>query len=361
MPTKNVTIHDVADLAEVSIGTVSAVVNRKDTVSKSTRRRVLQAISELNYRPSAAARRRLQPSVEKSIGLLIKEIRNPYFADVVIGVQEAAAEHGYNVLVASSEESYELEQQLVALLEAKDIEGLIINPLLDEDADLSHLFEIKQRNIPLVLLERVHGLKASMVDVDNEATSKAAVEYLIDRGHQRIVHFAGPQYSMHSDERVEGMRRAFSARRLTFDDSDVVPAGARLEDGYRAGLEFFRNRSERPTAVTCYNDLVAIGLMRALRDLGLHVPGDISIIGYDDIDMASYIAVPLTTVRVPKEEMGRRAAEILIQHAEAPDAGTREKICLDAELVVRGSTRSLKEEYVDGENAAWDVIKLVSA
>lgn len=364
MSTKKVTIHDVANLADVSIGTVSAVVNRKDTVSKHTRRRVLKAISELNYRPSAAARRRLQPSIEKSIGLVIKEARNPYFAGVVIGAQEAAAERGYSVLVASSEESYELEQKVVALLEAKDIEGLIINPLLDEDADLAHLFEIKQHNIPLVLLESVRGLKASIVDVDNVAASKAAVEYLINQGHQHIVHFAGPRYSMHSDERVEGMRRAFSAQRLTFGDTDVVRAGARLEDGYRAGLEFFRERpeAERPTAVTCYNDLVAIGLMRALRELGLHVPRDISVIGYDDIDMASYTAVPLTTVRVPKEEMGRRAAEILIRHAEAPDAGTREKVCLDAELIVRGSTRSLSEAYEGALHAEeWEVIKLVSA
>lgn len=351
MSTKNVTIHDVADLAGVSIGTVSAVVNRKDTVSKSTRRKVLQAISELNYRPSAAARRRLQPSAEKSIGLVIKEVNNPYFADVFIGAQEAAAAYGYNVLVASSEGAYKLEQQLVALLEAKDIEGLIINPLLDDDADLSHLFEIKQHNIPLVLLERVRGLKASLVDIDNEAASKAAVEYLIDQGHEHIIHFAGPRYSMHADERIEGMRRAFSAQRLTFDDPDVVRAGAHLEDGYRAGLEYFRDRPEGewPTAVTCYNDLIAIGLMRALRELEIRVPEDVSVIGYDDIDMASYTAVPLTTVRVPKQEMGRRAAEILIQHAEASDAGTLEKVCLNAELVVRESTQSLTAEFAGEE------------
>ena len=363
MSTKNVTIHDVADLAGVSIGTVSAVVNRKDTVSKSTFRRVLQAIDELNYRPSAAARRRLQPSVEKSIGLVIKEIRNPYFADIMIGAQEAAVEHGYSVLVASSEESYELEQKVVALLEAKDIEGLIINPLLDEDADLAHLFELKQHNIPLVFLESVRGLKSSIVEVDNVAASKATVQYLIDLGHQRIAHFAGPRYSMHSDERIEGMRRAFSAQRLTFAATNVVRAGAHLKDGYRAGLEFFRDRSEeeRPTAVTCYNDQVAIGLMRALRELGLHVPRDISVIGYDDIDMASYTAVPLTTVRVPKEEMGRRAAEILIQQTEAPDAGKREKVSLEAELVVRESTRSLNDNYEEDAQPEWKVVKLMSA
>jgi len=188
----NVTIHDVADRAGVSIGTVSAVINHKDTVSKRTRRKVLQAISELNYRPSAAARRRLKPAAEKSIGLVIKEIHNPYFADIVTGVQQTATERGYHVLIVSSERTYDLEQQLVELLVAKDVEGVIINPLFDEQADLSHLFEIKRRNIPLVLIENVQGIQASMVDVDNVEASKKAVTYLIERSHKRIVHFAGP-------------------------------------------------------------------------------------------------------------------------------------------------------------------------
>lgn len=344
----NVTIHDVAERAGVSIGTVSAVINRKNTVSKKTQRKVLQAISELNYRPSAAARRRLQPAAEKSIGLVIKEVHNNYFADVIIGVQQAATARGYNVLVVSSERTYQLEQELVELLVAKDVEGIIINPLLDEDTDLSHLFEVKQRNIPLVLLESVRGMQASMVDVDNIEASKAAVEYLIDLGHKHVVHFSGPQYSMHSTERVEGVRRAFSGQRLVFGDEDVVPAGARLEDGYRSGLAFFRDRTEnRPTAVTCYNDLVALGVMRALRELDLRVPDDVSVIGYDDIDMASYAGVPLTTVRVPKKEMGQQAAEILIQHIEALDAGVIEKVCLDAELIVRESTRALSDDAVE--------------
>ena len=341
----NVTIHDVAERAGVSIGTVSAVINRKQTVGNATRRKVEQAIDELNYRPSAAARRRLQPAQEKSIGLVIKEVNNPYFADIIIGVQEAAAEQGYGVLVVSSERTYKLEQNLVDLLVAKDVEGLIINPLLDEDADLSHLFELKRRNIPMVLLESVRGMQASMVDVDNVGASKNAVMHLIERGHTRIVHLAGPRYSMHSDERIEGVRRAFSGQRFVFDDDDIIHAGARLEDGYRAGLQYFRERThDRPTAVTCYNDLVALGLMRALREIGLNVPDDVSVIGYDDIEMASYASVPLTTVRVPKRQIGRTSTEILIRHIEALDAGTIEKVSLKAQLIVRASTRELDPE-----------------
>ena len=264
------------------------------------------------------------------------------------GLQQAARAQGFSVLVVSSERDYQLEQQLVDLLIAKDVEGIIINPLFDEKADLSHLFEIKRRNIPMVLIENVRGIQASMVDVDNVAASKEAVKYLIDQGHKRIVHFAGPKYSMHSDERIEGVRRAFSAQRLIFDDHHIVYAGARLEDGYQAGLDFFRDRTEDvPTAITCYNDLLALGLIRALNELGLRVPDDVSVIGYDDIDMASYASVPLTTVRVPKEQIGKQATDILVQHIEALDAGVIEKVCLQAELVVRESTRALLDEEAE--------------
>ena len=338
MATKNATIHDVATLAGVSIGTVSAVLNRKDTVSTETRRRVLDAISDLRYRPSAAARRRLQPTAEKSIGLVVKEINNPYFADVIFGAEAAARELGYNVLVGHTERSYEMEQRLTELLVAKDVDGLIVNPLLNDETDLSHLFEIRRTNVPLVLLESIRGIQASMVDVDNVAAEKGAVEYLIGLGHRRIVHFTGPQYSMHSDERIEGVRRAFGAHRMLFDDETVVPAGARLDDGYRTALEYFRDREDRPTAVTCYNDLVAIGVVRALRELGLDVPGDVSVVGFDDIEVASYLAVPLTTVHSPRQEIGRRATQMLIQHVEAAGHAPVERVILDTELVVRGST-----------------------
>lgn len=340
MPAKSATIHDVASLSGVSIGTVSAVLNRKGTVSERTRRRVLQAIAELHYRPSAAARRRLQPTTEKSVGLIVKEINNPYFADIIFGAQEAARELGYNVLVAHTERNYEFERQLASLLIDKDVNGIIINPLLSEETDLSHLFEIRLSNIPLVLIESVKGIQASMVDVDNVRAEKEAVEYLAGLGHQRIAHFAGPRYSTHSDERLEGVRRAFVSMRLAMDEEDVVYCGAGLEDGYRSGLAYFRGRAEadRPSAVTCYNDLVAIGVTHALRELGLDVPGDVSVVGFDDIEVASYLAAPLTTVRMPRREIGRRATQMLIRIVEAAGAASPERVVLETELVVRAST-----------------------
>ncbi len=334
-----VTIKDVADRAGVSSATVSNVINDKGKVSEATRRAVMDVIEQLNYRPTASAQRRYR-EVGKGIGLVIKEIHNPYFADVIVGAQLAAETAGYDLMVASSEGRRETEDRIVDLFIAQDVTGIIINPLLDSETDLSHLFELKRRNIPFVLLERVHGLRASLVDVDNATASRDAVRHLIEMGHEHIVHFSGPGYSMHSDERTEGFRQAFFDAQLVFRKDFIVPAGARLEDGYRVGKQYFGSIApeDAPTAVMCYNDLVALGLLRALRELNVRVPAEVSVIGYDDINLCEYAEVPLTTMHVPKQEMGRSAVEMLIRQMESEGSYTLEQVLLQAELTVRAST-----------------------
>ena len=334
------TIRDVAEWAGVSNATVSNVINDKGKVSESTRREVLDAIEALNYRPDASAQRKLQSRGPKSIGLIIKEIHNPYFADVIVGAQEKAQEEGYAIMLSSSEGERDTEGQIVNLLVEKDVDGIIINPLLDHDADLSHLFNLKRRNIPFVLLEEVHGLKSNLVDVDNVQASRKMTSYLIDLGHKDIVHFAGPEYSMHSDERVEGFRQAFFDSHQIYSEDFAVRAGAHLQEGYETGIEYFEDRSasERPTAVACYNDLVAIGLLRALRGLDIDVPGEVSVTGFDNIELCDYAPVPLTSMGVPTTEMGRTAMEVLIRQIEASDHHEPEVVNLEAELTVRDST-----------------------
>jgi LacI family transcriptional regulator/LacI family repressor for deo operon, udp, cdd, tsx, nupC, and nupG len=338
MKTKRATINDVARQAGVSKATVSAVLNDTGAVKSSTRDRILAAIEVLNYRPTQLAGRGGARKT-RSIGLVIKEIDNPYYADVILGARALASESGYTLVVASSEGDYAAERRAIELFQAKDIDGVISTPVLDEHADLSHFFELKRRNVPFVLLEEVRGVPASLIDIDNVEASRRAVELLIRAGHTRIIHLAGPRYSMHSQERVHGVRRACSASRLIFTDDDIVPAGAHLADGYRAALAYFRGRSaaDRPTAVTCYNDLVAVGLYRALGELGLRIPEDVAVIGFDDIPLAEYLPVPLATVRVPKFRMGQLAAEMLIRHIESREVLPPQKVYLDAELVVRRS------------------------
>ena len=308
----------------------------------STRRKVNRAIDELNYRPRAAAQNGFQADLNKSIGLIIKESDNPYFADVIAGARNRGNEEGYTILSASSEGNYDTEQQIVDVFKNKDVDGLVIIPVLDKNADLSYLFDLKRRNFPFVLLEEVKGVQASLVDIDNEEASKMAAQHFLDEGHERIVHFAGPEYSMHSMERVRGMRQAFSESPHVFSDDLVVQAGAHLSDGYQTGKEYFGELpvEERPTGVICYNDLVAVGLMRALRELEIDVPGEVAVIGCDDIELAQYVSTSLTSIRIPKFEMGYRAVDILIDRVELDQTPAPEKIHLDAELVQRESTRS---------------------
>ena len=342
MRSKRATITDVARQAGVSKATVSAVLNDTGSVKGTTKDRVVAAMELLNYRQARlAARRGSQPG--RSIGLLIKELDNPYYSQVALGAREYADAKGYTLLVVSSEGSFASERRAVELLQSRDVDGLIATPVLDDEGDLSHFFELKRRNFPFVLLEAVRGVRASLVDVDNEEASRQAVNHLIELGHTRIVHFAGPSYSMHSQERIDGVRRACSASHLIFTDEDVVPAGAHLEDGYRAGLAYFRDLpvGGRPTGVTCYNDLVGVGLYRALAELGLRVPDDVSLVGFDDLPLIEYLPVPLTTLRMPKERMGAVAAELLIGHIEAKEVTPPTRVLLEAPLIVRASTRAV--------------------
>ena len=336
------TIQDVADLAGVSKATVSAVLNDKGTVKETTRSDVLDAIRQLNYRPRPAARRRLVTEGLRSVGFVLREIANPYYAEIITGAESYLRERGYITLVAASEGDFKAEQRIINLFTLKDVDGILLTPVLDNETDLSHIFDLKRRNVSFVLLEEIRGIQANLVDVDNVEGAKSAARHLIELGHVHIVHFAGPEYSLHSEERVDGVRSAYSESQLVFSGKLVVPAGDSLEDGYRTGVRYFRERppNDRPTAVTCYNDLVALGLCHALEELGLRVPEDVSVIGYDDLQIIDYLssASRLTSVRVPKFQVGRTAAEILHQEIEGTGAARPRKVYLNAELIVRETT-----------------------
>jgi DNA-binding LacI/PurR family transcriptional regulator len=341
------TIQDVADLAGVSKATVSAVLNDRGTVRESTRMEVLDAMRRLNYRPRPGARRRSAADSIRSVGFVQRDAGNPYYAEIIAGAESYLRERGYVVMVAASGGDFKAEQRISSALTLKDVDGILLTPVLDNETDLSHIFDLKRRNLRFVLLEEIRGVQENLVDVDTVEGAKAAARHLIELGHTHIVHFAGPEYSLHSEERIDGMRAAYSESHLVFSNELLVPAGDSLEDGYRTGLRYFRDRTaaEGPTAVTCYNDLVALGLCRALEELGVAVPGDVSVVGYDDLRLIEYLpaATRLTTVRVPKFEVGRTAAEILHREIESTSAGPPRKVYLNAQLIVRGTTAAPRQ------------------
>ncbi len=342
---RRATITDVAARAGVSKATVSVVLAGKGRVKDETRQRVLAAAEALDYRTDAGPALPIaQRHAGGSIAVIVREADNPFFGEVIAGAREVAEARGFTVLVASSEGDYEAERRAVRLLHAKEVDGLLVYPVLDDHVDLSHFFELKRRSYPFVLLEGVRGLPASLVDVDNSAGSRAAAEHLLELGHRRLAHFAGPSYSLHTRERLDGVRRACSDALVRFTDAQIIPAGAHLEDGYRAALDYFRavDPAERPTGVTCYNDLVAAGVCTALAELGLCVPEDVSVVGFDDIALARHVRAPLTTVRVPRQETGRLAAELLLAQIESRVATAPARRVLAATLVVRKSTAAPK-------------------
>ena len=340
---KKITIEDVARRANVSKGTVSAVINAKNIVRPETRDRILKAMKELNFRPRGVARNLKNDPEDKSIGVIIKDLNYPFYASIATGVREYANGKGYSVVVTSSENDHESEKKLTHLFSAKDIKGTIIAPTVEGTAEIEHLFKLKMLNYPFVLLEAVKGIQANVVAIDNLRAIKQAVKYLIESGHTKIVHFAGPPQSSHTLERIEGFRHAFSESTLVFNKNMIVPTGSRYEESYSRTIEFFRDRKreEFPTAIVCFNDQQALGVMIALLELGIRVPDDISIVGNDDIYYARIYPIPLTTIRAPQHEIGRKAAEILIRSIESRVPPPTEKIVLETEFIVRKSTRVL--------------------
>jgi LacI family transcriptional regulator len=342
---KRVTIQDVARRAGVSLGTVSAVINEKNTVKPETRKSVLAAVKELNYRPWGGARdvggrtQRL-----RTISLLVRELDNPFYTAIALGAMKFASAKGWLVFIASSEGDHSYEELITESFLGKHINGAIIAPVLEGNAEIEHLFRLRRLNFPFVLLENVKGIQANVVSIDNIRAMKDAVKYLIETGHSQIVHFAGPKHASHTFERIDGFHRAYSESSLVFHNDMVISAGARLDDGYKKCLEFFRNRkrSDFPTAIVCYNDLVALGVISALNELHIRVPDEISVVGNDDISISSQTPVQLTTIRAPLFELGSKAAELLIENIEAHEPLAIQNMKLNAELIVRDSTRALR-------------------
>ncbi len=340
---KKITIVDVAKRAGVSKGTVSAVINAKNTVRPGTRDHILEVMKELNFRPKGVARNLKNGNPDKSIGVIIKDLNYPFYTSIATGVRDYANSKGYSVIITSSENDHECEKRFSHLFSTKDIKGAIIAPIVEGTSEIEHLFKLKMINYPFVLLEDVKGIQANVVAINNLKAIKQAVKYLIDSGHKKIVHFAGPPQSSHTQERIEGFRHAFSESTLVFHKSMIVSIGSVYDESFHNTIEYFKNknRDDFPTAIVCFNDQQALAVINALKELNIKVPDDISLIGNDDIYYAKIYPVPITTIRAPQLEIGRKAAEILIRNIESSKILPVEKVVLETELIVRESSRVL--------------------
>ncbi len=341
---KNITIIDVAKRAGVSQATVSAVMNAKTNVRPRTRDLVLKVMKEFNYRPMGVARNLKKGELQKSIGIIVRDLNAPFYTSIASGVKDYASEKGYSVFMTSSDDNHEREKNLLHLYSSNNIDGTIIAPVLGGASGIEHLFELKMFNHPFVLLEDVKGIRANVVAIDNTEALRQVVKYLIRCGHTKIVHFAGSPHSSQTSDKIEGFKLAFSESTLVFHNDMIVSIGSRYEESFEKTIKYFngRSRNNYPTAIVCYDDIQAFGTMNALREMDIPVPDGISVVGHDDIFYARHCPIPLTTVRMPLNEMGRKAAEILIRNIESTRVEREERVILTTDLVVRQSTKKME-------------------
>jgi LacI family transcriptional regulator len=325
-------IRHVAERAGVSVGTVSNALNHPEKVSPEAFARIRSAISELGYVRNDAARV-LRAGRSSTIGLVVLDVRNPFFTDLARGAEDEAARHGLSILLANSDEDSAREAGYLDLFAEQRVRGVLLSPYGEVGARLRGL---RERGIGAVLVDRFSSDRSfSSVSVDDVAGGRLAVEHLLATGRRRVAFVGGPADIRQVADRLAGAREAVAA--VDGARLDVVPATAlTVLEGRRAGLELLAG-PRRPDAVFAANDLVATGMLQALlMDGSARVPDDIALIGYDDIDFASAAMVPLSSVRQPSQLIGRTAVEILLAEGEGP--AEPRQVVFQPELVVRGST-----------------------
>ncbi len=332
-----VSVRDVAAAASVSVGTVSNVLNRPDKVAPDTVARVLAAIDELGFVRNDAARQ-LRAGRSRSIGLVVLDVRNPFFTDVARGAEDRAAEEAMTILLGNSDENAERERSYLDLFEEQRVHGVLISPLGDDETRLQRL---RGRDTPVVLVDRVsEDRRLSSVSVDDVVGGELAVRHLLDTGRRHIAFVGGPTSIRQVADRLEGARRAVGSEPGATLEV-VATESLTVLDGRAAGEAIRERRSgERPDAVFAANDLLAMGVLQAFNMLGsVRVPDDVALIGYDDIDFAAAAVVPLSSIRQPASLIGYTAVDLLLKEAASNAEFTPEQVVFQPELVVRDSTR----------------------
>ena len=329
-----VTMRDVAAKAQVSVRTVSRVVNSQGEITEATRQRVVAAIDELGYRPSKVARA-LVTQHSETLGLIFPDVANPFFSEVARAVQHQAQAHGYDVFFYNSDGSWEIELRALRSLADHAVDGIILCPSSGLTLDRFRPFADRFRPIVTIVHALTHP-HTSAVLTATRAGARMAVDHLLDRGHRVIGLLGGPGSGFNLHSRHLGYRDALLARGLDFR-SELVYSGAPVfERGYTSTIDLLQQHPD-VTAIFAYNDLLALGALRACRSIGRRVPEDCAVIGFDDIPLADWVSPALTTVRVDIHAMGSQAVTRLLEMLDAPDQ-LFPALLVPAELVVRETT-----------------------
>jgi len=327
-------MNDVARRAGVSIATVSRVLNNSESVNEETRMKILKAIKELKYQPSRVAKRlRSKSGGGNLLGVLIPDIENPFYVDVLRGIEDMAYQNNYVIIMCNFSQDEKKESRYLEILESEAIDGLVAAPASEDDPRVKKFL---RSGLPVVCVDRgLKGLDVDLVWVNNEEGAYQAVTYLVQQGYKRVAHIAGLSTIPSSRLRDIGYRKALTDNGIEIDESLIVYG----DSSYRSGVELTEKLlklSPPPDALFTGNNLITLGALEVINKKKLQIPGDIAILGFDDMNWSNALNPPLTAVRQPAYEIGRRAGELLIQRIKDPKRPPIQ-MTLNSELKIRKS------------------------
>jgi len=329
---KYVTLRKVAEKAGVSVNTASRAINNKSDINEETKKRVLQIAQELGYVQNATAVA-LRTKKTRTLGVAIADNRNPFYAEVLNGMEMSAREKNYHIILANTQRDYKKEEEAINLLLTKRVDGLLITPVQDRDDDIKNLIDA---NIPFVIVGRdFENIEVDAVYNDEVKGGFLATEYLIKKGHKRVALINGFLHKSPARGRLEGYKKALNKYRIPLDDSLISVGDINMEDGHERTKQMLEKNIDF-TAIFAYNDMMAFGAMQAIKEKGLRIPEDIGLVGYDDIPFSSLISPSLTTIRLKKQELGAESVKLLLSRING-NRKKMKKIMLDVELQIRES------------------------
>lgn len=340
MQNRQITIKIIAERAGVSVSTVSRVLSgkaKKYRISEKTEKAVIRIAKDLNYSPNQLARA-LRLSRTNTIGLIIPDISNPFFASIARYIELESRKSGFSVMICDTEENSEIEKDSIKILGMRKVDGMIICPVGKES---KHISDIAKLNIPVITVDRYFPeLNLAYVVSDNYNGAIDAVNYFIENGHQRIAFIQGLRDSSVNKDRLRGYRDALKSHNIPFTDSFVVGDHFGEQSGY-IGAKFLLNRPDRPTAIFAGSNLISFGAMRAMAEENLNIPDDISMIAFDDQPFSGYLSTPMTTIGQKKEEIGKISVKLLLNEMNLENKSDQKGIIMPTELIIRKSVKNL--------------------
>jgi LacI family transcriptional regulator len=334
-------IQDVAKLANVSIATVSRVINNQGGVHRATKEKIQKAIDELGYIRNAAART-IKRKETNTIGVIVPDIKNPFFPLVMAGIEQRAREKHYFTILSSTNESPIIEEKIVKNFIERGVDGVIITTA-NENGD--HLKLLHDQKIPIVAVDRnIKRFEVDTVLVDNVKGSYQAVQHLILQGHEKIAIICGPQNTTPGHERFLGYKKALENYNIPFDERFVIQGDFGEQSGYQVTHELY-SLEDKPTAIFSSNNLMSIGCMKALNDLNWVLGTEVSFIGFDDIDIATFLKPKLSVVARPMNAIGEIAFQLLYERICFKESLQKREYLLSPELKIRGSCRLGKTAF----------------